>query len=118
MHQSACGAVCSRRHFLAGSTMGISGMAPAWLLNEDRLLVEPVKPELDRRGFDLLPKQPPRPATARAMISLFIEGGPSHIDLFEPKPALEKYDGKPLVLKVGYDNTAEATSIAMKGIAK
>src|SRR5881392_2364015 len=87
MHQSSCGAVCGRRHFLAGSTMGIGSVALAWLLNEDHLLAGPVKPELDRRGYDLTPKQPPRPAQAKAMISLFIEGGPSHIDLFDPKPA-------------------------------
>src|SRR5207245_2776848 len=118
MRQSSCGAVCSRRHFLAGSTMGISGVALAWLLNEDRLLAEPVKPALDRRSYDLTPKQPLRPPQAKAMISLFIEGGPSHIDLFDPKPALDKYDGKPLVLNVGYDNAAEATSIIMKGVAK
>jgi hypothetical protein len=37
-----------------------------------------------------------RPATARSVIFLFIEGGPSHLDLFDPKPALLKLAGKPL----------------------
>jgi hypothetical protein len=36
------------------------------------------------------------PATAKSVIFLFMEGGPSHIDLFDPKPALAKYAGKPL----------------------
>jgi hypothetical protein len=119
MRQSYPGAVCSRRHFLAGSTMGIGSLALAWLLNEDRLLGAPVKPDLDRPVYDLKPKNPPQPARARAMISLFIEGGPSHIDLFDPKPELEKWDSKSLVLKnVQYDNAGGATSTVMKGIAR
>jgi Protein of unknown function (DUF1501) len=44
------------------------------------------------------------------MISLFMQGGPSHIDLFDPKPALEKYDGKPFPGTIKYDNAAEASS--------
>jgi hypothetical protein len=36
------------------------------------------------------------PATAKSIIFLFMEGGPSHIDLFDPKPALKELDGKPL----------------------
>src|SRR5689334_19668295 len=107
MRPSSRGAVCyDRRHFLAGSAMGIGGLALAWLLNEDRLRAEPVKPDLERPTYDLKPKAPPRPARAKAMISRFIEGGPSHIDLFDPKPALDKYDGKTLVLKADYDNAA------------
>src|SRR5437588_124711 len=37
-----------------------------------------------------------RPATAKSVIFLFMEGGPSHIDLFDPKPALDQLAGKPL----------------------
>ena len=37
-----------------------------------------------------------RPATARSVIFLFMEGGPSHIDLFDPKPELDQLAGKPL----------------------
>ncbi len=36
------------------------------------------------------------PATAKSVIWVFIDGGPSHIDLFDPKPALQKLHGKPL----------------------
>ncbi len=35
-------------------------------------------------------------AKAKSVIFLFMEGGPSHIDLFDPKPAIKKYEGKPL----------------------
>ena len=33
---------------------------------------------------------------AKRVIWLFMHGGPSHVDLFDPKPALTKYAGKPL----------------------
>lgn len=39
---------------------------------------------------------PHHPATAKSVIFLFMEGGPSHIDTFDPKPELEKLAGKPL----------------------
>ncbi|MFN3326363.1 MAG: DUF1501 domain-containing protein [Bryobacteraceae bacterium] len=44
----------------------------------------------------LAPKAPPLPAKAKRVVHLFMNGGPSHIDTFDPKPALEKYAGKPL----------------------
>src|SRR5215470_502733 len=37
-----------------------------------------------------------RPATARSVIFLFMEGGPSHIDTFDPKPELNRLAGRPL----------------------
>ncbi len=101
----------SRRHFLASGTMGIGSVALAWLLNQEGLLrAEPAKPELDARHHDLKPKKPHFEPKAKAMISLFMQGGPSHLDLFDPKPALEKYDGKPFPGSIKYDNAAEASS--------
>ena len=44
----------------------------------------------------LLPQPPHFPAKAKRVIHLFMNGGPSHVDTFDPKPALEKYAGKPL----------------------
>ncbi len=54
-------------------------------------------------GSDLLPKQPHFPAKAKAVIQLFMHGGPSHVDLLDPKPLLEKYDGKPPPAEVADD---------------
>lgn len=84
----------ARRHFLAGSAAGIGGIALACLLNEQGLRAEPAKPALERTTFDLLPKRPHFEPQAKAMISLWMQGGPSHIDLFDPKPALNKLDGQ------------------------
>ena len=40
------------------------------------------------------PKKPPLPATAKSVIHLFMQGGPSHVDTFDPKPLLSKLDGQ------------------------
>jgi hypothetical protein len=44
----------------------------------------------------LAPKQPQFPAKAKRVIHLFMNGGPSHVDTFDPKPMLNKYHGKAL----------------------
>jgi len=100
----------TRRHFLASSAMGIGGLALAWLLKEEGLLAAPVRPELEPRRFDLTPKPPHHPPKARAMISLFMQGGPSHLDLLDPKPLLARYDGRPFPGTIQFDNAAEASS--------
>jgi hypothetical protein len=100
----------NRRQMLASSTFGIGSAALAWLLHQDALLAAPVKPDLEGRKFDLKPKAPHFAPKANAMISLFMQGGPSHHDLFDPKPAMAKYDGKPFPGSLKYDNAAEASS--------
>jgi hypothetical protein len=96
MYENRAPLCCSRRHFLAGQAMGISGIALAWLLNEQGLLAERVRPELEKATFDLAPKPPHGAPRAKAMISLWMQGGPSHIDLCDPKPELADLDGKEL----------------------
>ncbi|HZL38524.1 MAG TPA: DUF1501 domain-containing protein [Tepidisphaeraceae bacterium] len=44
----------------------------------------------------LVPKFPQYPAKAKRVIHLFMNGGPSHVDTFDPKPMLQRYAGKPL----------------------
>ncbi len=44
----------------------------------------------------LAPKAPPLPAKAKRVIHIFMNGGPSQVDTFDPKPALARYGGKPL----------------------
>lgn len=90
--------------------MGLGSVALAWLLNEQGLLAKPVKPDATRRAFDLAPKQPHATPRARAMISLFMQGGPSHMDLLDPKPELAKWDGQKFPGEIKYDNAAQASS--------
>ena len=101
---------CSRRHFVRASSFGLGSLAFSWLLNEDGLLAGPVKPHAGPATYDLTPKAPHHAPRARAMISLLMIGGPSQMDLFDPKPALAKYDGKPFPGDIQYDNAAEASS--------
>jgi len=100
----------TRRHFLAQSSFGIGGLALAWLRHKDRLLGAPARPELEQRRFDLLPKRPHFEPRATAMISLFMQGGPSHLDLFDPKPIMARFDGRPFPGTIQYDNAAEASA--------
>ncbi len=100
----------SRREVLHSSTFGVGSVALAWLLNQDRLQAEPAKPDLERRRFDLAPRAPHFQPRAKAMISLFMQGGPSHMDLLDPKPELTKFDGKTFPGTVKYDNAAQASS--------
>jgi hypothetical protein len=47
------------------------------------------------RGHNVLPKESHHAPRANAIIQLFMHGGPSHVDLLDPKPMLNKYDGTP-----------------------
>jgi hypothetical protein len=84
----------TRRHFLATNAMGIGSLALAWLLKQENLLAAPERPELEPQKFDLTPKPPHFEPRAKAMISLFMQGGPSHIDLLDPKPEMKRQDGQ------------------------
>ena len=74
--------------------MGVGGVALAWLLQREGLLAKPVKPDLAAVAHSLLPKQPHHAPRAKAMISCFMQGGPSHMDICDPKPLLDKWNGK------------------------
>lgn len=101
----------SRRHFLRSNGFGLGSLALATLLQKNGLLAAPVKPDLGPGlEFDLLPKRPHHPGKAKAMISLFMMGGPSQMDLFDPKPMMAKYDGKNFPGEIKYDNLAQASS--------
>jgi len=86
--------VPTRRDFLCRSAFGMGAIALAHLLQQDRLLAEPVGKPGENLPLDLKPRQPHAAPKARAMISLFMHGGPSHVDLLDPKPELTKHDGK------------------------
>lgn len=83
----------TRRQFLANSAFGVGALALAHLLRDDRLLANP----FDKPGENLPLDMRPRPGhfepRARAMISLFMHGGPSHVDLLDPKPELTRQSG-------------------------
>lgn len=79
----------SRRQFFSRLGSGAGALALATLLGE-RAEAEATA----HTGNNLLPKAPYRPPAARRVIYLFQNGGPSQVDLFDPKPELKRQDGK------------------------
>jgi len=100
----------TRRHFLEQQTFGLGGLALAWLLQSEGAQAAPAKPALERPTFDLKPRAPAARPRATAMISMFMQGGPSHIDLFDPKPELTKRHMQSYTGDIQYDNAAEASA--------
>jgi hypothetical protein len=79
----------SRREVLAHMGGGFGGLALAAMLGETAHADSPAP-----RAHDLTPKTPHFAPKARAVIQLFMHGGPSHVDLLDPKPMLDRYDGQ------------------------
>jgi uncharacterized protein (DUF1501 family) len=100
----------TRRHFLSQQAFGLGGVALSWLLRQDNALAVPPKPLLERPTYDVKPRPPMHEPQARAMISMFMQGGPSHIDLFDPKPELSKRHLQIFTGEINYDNAAEASA--------
>src|SRR6185503_7890534 len=79
----------TRREMLCRSTLGIGAFALADLMGQaladDAGAMSPLAPR--RSHF---------PGKAKRVIHIFPNGGASHVDTFDPKPALHKYAGKPL----------------------
>jgi hypothetical protein len=78
----------SRRQFLERFASGFGTVALAQLLARDGANASDVNP--------MAPRSPHFSAKAKAVILLFMQGGPSHLETFDPKPALKKLDGQPL----------------------
>jgi len=86
----------SRREFFSRLGDGLHGSALAWLLGSDLFLPNPslaASLEEGRGVYDLKPKPPHFQSKARSVIHLFMNGGPSQVDLFDPKPTLSKFAG-------------------------
>ena len=80
----------TRRHMLHQAGAGFGGLALASLLDRDGLLAG------ETSGGPLAARPPLFAPRARAAIFLFMYGGPSHVDLFDEKPALAEWHGKPI----------------------
>ncbi len=91
------GSSITRRGFFQQVAGGIHGAALAYLLGRDFARGSTAE---ERRLPDLQPRAPHFPAKAKAIIHLFMNGGPSQMDLFDPKPMLDKQHGKTLFDKI------------------
>src|SRR5262245_47725585 len=78
----------TRRSFLHRVSGFTHGAALAYLLGQDSLRAA------DSVPADLTPRPPHFPAKAKSVIHLFMNGGPSQMDLFDPKPLLDRKHGQ------------------------
>jgi hypothetical protein len=97
----------SRRSFFSSAAAGLQGAALLHLLDQDLF-------SQNRSGApDLKPRAPHVPAKAKSVIHLFMNGGPSQMDLFDPKPALDLHHGEPYFSKIAgeVENVKDAGSL-------
>jgi hypothetical protein len=85
----------TRRQALQDAAVGFGALALSAML-ADASEVAPAK----ERIYDLKPKPTNFPAKAKNVIFIYVGGGPSTIDMFDPKPILTKYDGKPAPFEI------------------
>ena len=84
----------TRRDLLARSGMGFGLLGLAGVLAGERQLG--AAPVTEASRSPLAPRKPHFQGKAQRVVHLFMNGGPSHVDTYDPKPLLEKYHGKPL----------------------
>jgi len=101
-------ALHDRREWLHHVGMGVGAIALRLMLSEESAKAEP--PVLkDKPHRDLLPRPTHFAPKAKAMISLFQHGGPSHMDLTDPKPELTKFNGTDYQGEVGFSFVNQAS---------
>ncbi len=83
----------TRRSFLQSACCGIGSLALTALLHDEQARANP-----------LAPRPPHRPAKAKAVIFLFMAGGPSHLETFDPKPLLNRLHGQVRPAEFGQAN--------------
>ena len=98
----------SRREFLTRAGCGFGGLALSYLLFRDG--ISPPARAAQVPKARLAPNPSHFPGRAKSVIWLFMEGGPSHLDLFDPKPALKTLAGQPMPESFGKVLTAMGTS--------
>ena len=96
----------SRRDFLWQAGAGFGKVALAGLIASGLRSQAFAEPTPAATKNPLAPRKPHFAAKAKSVIFCFMDGGPSHLDLFDPKPALQKYSGQPLPPSVKRPMTA------------
>jgi hypothetical protein len=81
----------SRRELLRRTGTGLGLLGLAALLQEEATA--------DRREYPLAPRSSHHAPRVRRVIHIYLNGGPSQVDTFDPKPALKKYEGQPLPIR-------------------
>lgn len=110
----------SRRELLGRMGNGFAALGLMGLLGESALGAGPAKTMGDPLGAmnPLLPHKPPLRARAKRVIFLFMNGGPSQVDTFDPKPMLLKYAGQPIPLQLSTERKTGAAFPSPFGFKK
>src|SRR5215203_4312333 len=87
----------SRRQVLQEAGLGFGAVALNALMSQNRAMAAGVE---GARSYDLRPKAPHFAPKAKNVIFIYISGGPSTIDMFDPKPTLVKFDGRPAPFEI------------------
>jgi hypothetical protein len=95
------GCSLTRRELLRRSGMGLGMLGLAGVLEGAGSLRSSASAAESETGYQnpLAERQPHFPVKAKRVIHLFMNGGPSHVDTFDPKPSLDKYAGKELPME-------------------
>ena len=93
----------------AGTGLGIMGLAG--VLGLDRIAADNDSGVRSTLDSPLAPRAPHFAPRAKALIHIYLNGGPSHLDTFDPKPTLAKYHGQPI--PVGNLTTERQTGAAL-----
>src|SRR3954470_3519493 len=114
---SCCGpsrsfsSLTSRRQFLRQAGGGFGMLALAAMLSRDGLLAaEPTVTARPAPVNPFAPKAPHFAPKAKQVIFLYMSGGPSHVDLFDPKPELVRLAGQPIPDSFGTFKTRRAVA--------
>lgn len=97
--------ILPRRAFMRRTAAGLGSIAVASMLRQNDLSAESSPIE-----NPLAPKRPHFVAKAQRVVFLFMSGGPSHVDLFDPKPELIRLAGQPIPESFGSFKTRRAVA--------
>jgi hypothetical protein len=98
----------TRRSFMGSVVNGLQGAALASLFSRDLyegggLVAAEDSSHSARRSYDVVSRPPHFRPRAKAVIQLMMQGGPSQIDLFDPKPELDRSHGKSILKEIAQD---------------
>jgi hypothetical protein len=100
----------TRREWLMHAGSGFGVLALSYLMNREAAWASAVDGATPSSLNPLAPKPTHTPTRAKSVIWLFMDGGPSHLDLFDPKPELDRLAGQPLPDSFGRPITSMGTA--------
>ncbi|MEM7232873.1 MAG: DUF1501 domain-containing protein, partial [Planctomycetota bacterium] len=104
----------TRREFLWETGAGFTGVALAGLLERDGFFSGSAHAESNRNEAPLAPRSALIPTKAKRCIFLYMYGGPSHMDLFDYKPELQKRDGQSINIELRRRSVRQGKLLASK----